>query len=33
MHAASDHEIFDHAARDDRVVISADTDRPTRPRS
>jgi predicted nuclease of predicted toxin-antitoxin system len=26
MHAASDHEIFDHAARDDRVLISADTD-------
>ena len=26
MHAASDAEIFDRAARDDRVVVSADTD-------
>ncbi len=26
MHAASDEEIFDRAARDDRVVVSADTD-------
>lgn len=26
MHAASDEEIFDHAAQDDRVVVSADTD-------
>jgi predicted nuclease of predicted toxin-antitoxin system len=26
MQAASDEEIFDHAARDDRVVVSADTD-------
>jgi predicted nuclease of predicted toxin-antitoxin system len=26
MHAASDEEIFDRAAQDDRVVVSADTD-------
>jgi predicted nuclease of predicted toxin-antitoxin system len=26
MQAASDEEIFDHAAQDDRVVVSADTD-------
>jgi predicted nuclease of predicted toxin-antitoxin system len=26
MHAASDEEIFDHAAQADRVVVSADTD-------
>jgi predicted nuclease of predicted toxin-antitoxin system len=26
MQAASDEEMFDHAARDDRVVVSADTD-------
>ena len=26
MQAASDQEIFDHAAQDDRVVVSADTD-------
>lgn len=26
MQAASDHEIFDHAAQEDRVVVSADTD-------
>jgi predicted nuclease of predicted toxin-antitoxin system len=26
MHAASDEEIFDYAAKDDRVVVSADTD-------
>jgi len=26
MHAASDEEIVDRAARDDRVVVSADTD-------
>jgi predicted nuclease of predicted toxin-antitoxin system len=26
MHAATDDEIFDLAARDDRVVLSADTD-------
>jgi len=26
MHAASDEEIFDRPARDDRVVVSADTD-------
>ena len=26
MQAASDQEIFDHAAQDDRIVVSADTD-------
>lgn len=26
MQAASDQEIFDYAARDDRVIVSADTD-------
>jgi predicted nuclease of predicted toxin-antitoxin system len=26
MQAASDQQIFDHAAQDDRVVVSADTD-------
>ncbi|MGH2862943.1 MAG: DUF5615 family PIN-like protein [Solirubrobacteraceae bacterium] len=26
MHAASDQEIFKHAAEQDRVVVSADTD-------
>jgi predicted nuclease of predicted toxin-antitoxin system len=26
MQAASDEEIFDHAAEDDRIVVSADTD-------
>jgi hypothetical protein len=26
MQAASDEEIFDHAAQDDRVIVSADTD-------
>jgi predicted nuclease of predicted toxin-antitoxin system len=26
MHAASVEEVFGHAARDDRVVVSADTD-------
>jgi len=26
MQAASDQEIFDHAAKDDRIVVSADTD-------
>jgi predicted nuclease of predicted toxin-antitoxin system len=26
LQAAADEEIFDHAARDDRVVVSADTD-------
>jgi predicted nuclease of predicted toxin-antitoxin system len=26
MHAVSDEEIFDRAAQDDRVVVSADTD-------
>lgn len=26
MHAASDEEIFDHAAGEDRVLVSADTE-------